>query len=133
MTFRRIILPLVLPAVVAGSIFTFALTLGDYIAPTLVSNTQFIGNVVYAYVGVAGNQPLPRHSRWSRRDHDRVPAHRPPARRVRGPLMIAARGLRIALRIATAVTLAFMYIPIVIDRPVRIQRRPGSRPGRSAG
>jgi putative spermidine/putrescine transport system permease protein len=57
-SFRRIVLPLVLPAVAAGSIFTFSLTLGDYITPTLVSGTQFIGNVVYANVGVAGNQPL---------------------------------------------------------------------------
>ncbi len=42
----------------AGAIFTFSLTLGDYITPTLVSNTKFIGNVVYDLVGVAGNQPL---------------------------------------------------------------------------
>jgi putative spermidine/putrescine transport system permease protein len=46
-TFRRVILPLTFPAVVAGSIFTFALTLGDYITPRLVSNNQFIGNVVF--------------------------------------------------------------------------------------
>jgi putative spermidine/putrescine transport system permease protein len=58
MTFRRIVLPLAFPAVVAGSIFTFSLTLGDYITPQLVSNTRFIGNVVYDFVGVAGNQPL---------------------------------------------------------------------------
>ena len=57
-TFRRVILPMVLPAVVAGSIFTFSLTLGDYIAPQLVSSTQFIGNVVYNNVGVANNLPL---------------------------------------------------------------------------
>jgi putative spermidine/putrescine transport system permease protein len=57
-TFRRVILPLALPAVVAGSIFTFSLSLGDYIAPSLVSSTQFIGNVVYANVGVANNLPL---------------------------------------------------------------------------
>jgi putative spermidine/putrescine transport system permease protein len=57
-TFRRVILPLAFPAVVAGSIFTFSLTLGDYITPQLVSNSQFIGNVVYNEVGVAGNQPL---------------------------------------------------------------------------
>jgi putative spermidine/putrescine transport system permease protein len=57
-TFRRVVLPLVFPAVVAGSIFTFSLTLGDYIAPTLVSNSQFIGNVVYANVGIANNLPL---------------------------------------------------------------------------
>ena len=57
-TFRRVVFPLALPAVVAGSIFTFSLTLGDYIAPTLVSSTQFIGNVVYSNVGVANNLPL---------------------------------------------------------------------------
>jgi len=57
-TFRRVVLPLAFPAVVAGSIFTFALTLGDYITPQLVSSTQFIGNVVFANVGVANNLPL---------------------------------------------------------------------------
>jgi putative spermidine/putrescine transport system permease protein len=47
-TFRRVILPLAFPAVVAGSIFSFSLTLGDYITPSLVSpDTQFIGNVVF--------------------------------------------------------------------------------------
>ncbi|MGB0093553.1 MAG: ABC transporter permease [Solirubrobacteraceae bacterium] len=49
-TFRRVILPLALPAIVAGSIFTFSLTLGDYITPQLVSNNQFIGNVVYSNI-----------------------------------------------------------------------------------
>jgi putative spermidine/putrescine transport system permease protein len=58
LTFRRVILPLALPAVVAGSIFTFSLTLGDYITPQIVSSTQFIGNVVYTNVGVANNLPL---------------------------------------------------------------------------
>jgi putative spermidine/putrescine transport system permease protein len=57
-TFWRVTLPLAFPAVVAGSIFTFSLTLGDYITPTLVSSTQFIGNVVYANVGIANNLPL---------------------------------------------------------------------------
>jgi putative spermidine/putrescine transport system permease protein len=57
-TFRRIVFPLAFPAVVAGSIFTFSLTLGDYIAPQIVSNTQFIGNVVYRNVGVAGDLPF---------------------------------------------------------------------------
>jgi putative spermidine/putrescine transport system permease protein len=55
-TFRRVILPLCFPAVVAGSIFTFALTLGDYITPRLVSNDQFIGNVIYS--NIANNQPF---------------------------------------------------------------------------
>ncbi len=57
-TLRRVILPLAFPAFVAGSIFTFSLTLGDYITPTLVSSTQFIGNVVYVNVGVANNLPF---------------------------------------------------------------------------
>jgi putative spermidine/putrescine transport system permease protein len=57
-TFRAVVLPLAFPAVVAGSIFTFSLTLGDYITPQLVSNTQFVGNVVYDNVGVANNLPF---------------------------------------------------------------------------
>ena len=57
-TFRRVILPLAFPAIVAGSIFTFSLTLGDFIVPSLVSSTQFIGNVIYVNVGVANNLPL---------------------------------------------------------------------------
>ena len=55
-TFRRVILPLAFPAVVAGSIFTFSLTLGDYITPRLVSNDQFIGNVVFN--NITNNLPL---------------------------------------------------------------------------
>jgi putative spermidine/putrescine transport system permease protein len=46
-TFWRVTLPLVFPAVVAGSIFTFSLTLGDYILPTLIADQQFIGTVIY--------------------------------------------------------------------------------------
>ncbi len=57
-TFFRVVLPTAFPAIVAGSIFTFSLTMGDYITPSLVSSTQFIGNVVYANVGVANNLPL---------------------------------------------------------------------------
>jgi putative spermidine/putrescine transport system permease protein len=55
-TFRRVILPLAFPAVVAGSIFTFALTLGDYITPRLVSNNQFIGNVIFN--NISNNLPF---------------------------------------------------------------------------
>ena len=59
-TTRKVILPLALPGIVAGSIFTFSLTLGDYITPKLVGGTgsQFIGNVVYDAVGVANNVPF---------------------------------------------------------------------------
>jgi putative spermidine/putrescine transport system permease protein len=58
MTFRQVTLPLVFPAIVAGSIFTFSLTMGDFIAPQLVSSTQFIGNVIYANVGSSGDLPF---------------------------------------------------------------------------
>jgi putative spermidine/putrescine transport system permease protein len=57
-SFWDITFPLVKPGVVAGSIFAFSLTLGDYIAPELVGNTQFIGNVIFDNVGVAGNIPF---------------------------------------------------------------------------
>lgn len=57
-TFRRVILPLALPGVAAGSIFTFSLTLGDYIAPQQVGNTEFIGNVIFGNVGIANNLPF---------------------------------------------------------------------------
>ena len=59
-TFRRVVLPLALPGVVAGSIFTFSLTLGDYVTPLLAggSSSQFIGNVVYDSVGISNNVPF---------------------------------------------------------------------------
>jgi putative spermidine/putrescine transport system permease protein len=59
-TFRRVLLPLALPGLAAGSIFTFSLTLGDFITPTLVggAGSDFIGNVVYRSVGVANNVPF---------------------------------------------------------------------------
>jgi putative spermidine/putrescine transport system permease protein len=59
-TFRSVVLPLALPGVIAGSIFTFSLTLGDYITPVLVggASSQFIGNVVFESVGVSNNVPF---------------------------------------------------------------------------
>ena len=59
-TFRRIVLPLALPGVIAGSIFTFSLTLGDYVTPLLAggAGSQFIGNVVYSSVGISNNVPF---------------------------------------------------------------------------
>ncbi|MDK3071977.1 ABC transporter permease [Sedimentitalea sp. JM2-8] len=58
-TFRHVLFPLALPGVIAGSIFTFSLTLGDYIIPQIVgSSRRFIGQAVYAYQGTAGNIPL---------------------------------------------------------------------------
>jgi len=58
-TLRHVILPLAMPGMLAGSIFTFSLTLGDYIIPSIVgSSRNFIGQAVYAHQGTAGNIPL---------------------------------------------------------------------------
>ncbi|WP_396432614.1 ABC transporter permease [Limnohabitans sp.] len=58
-TFRQVSLPLAMPGIAAGSIFTFSLTLGDYIIPQVIGNsTLYIGQVVYRQQGVAGNLPF---------------------------------------------------------------------------
>jgi putative spermidine/putrescine transport system permease protein len=58
-TFRHITLPLAVPGVVAGSIFTFSLTLGDFIIPTVLGNSRFfIGQAVYSHQGTSGNIPM---------------------------------------------------------------------------
>jgi putative spermidine/putrescine transport system permease protein len=58
-TFRHITLPLAFPGIVAGSIFTFSLTLGDYIIPSVIGDSSpFIGLAVYSYQGTSGNIPL---------------------------------------------------------------------------
>jgi putative spermidine/putrescine transport system permease protein len=58
-TFRAVVLPLAFPGIVAGSIFTFSLTLGDYIIPYIVGTSSlFIGQAVYVHQGTAGNIPL---------------------------------------------------------------------------
>ena len=58
-TFRHVIFPLALPGIIAGSIFTFSLTLGDYIIPGIIGSSRlFIGQAVYTQQGTAGNIPL---------------------------------------------------------------------------
>ena len=58
-TFRRVVLPLALPGVVAGSIFTFSLTLGDFVVPSVLGNSSyFIGQAVLVHQGTSGNLPL---------------------------------------------------------------------------
>jgi putative spermidine/putrescine transport system permease protein len=57
-TVRKVILPLALPGVVAGSIFTFSLTLGDYLTPTLVGKDLFLGNAIAQLTGISNNRPL---------------------------------------------------------------------------
>lgn len=57
-TFRKVIFPLALPGIVAASIFSFSLSLGDYLTPTLVGKNLFIGNAIDQLVGTAQNRPL---------------------------------------------------------------------------
>lgn len=57
-TFRYVVLPLAIPGIAAGSIFTFSLTLGDFIVPQLVARRYFIGNMVYSQQGAIGNMPM---------------------------------------------------------------------------
>jgi putative spermidine/putrescine transport system permease protein len=58
-TFRHVILPLAIPGVIAGSIFTFSLTLGDFIVPTVLGNSSFfIGQAVLSHQGTSGNMPM---------------------------------------------------------------------------
>lgn len=58
-TFRFVIIPLALPGIIAGSIFTFSLTLGDYIIPQIIGSSRlFIGQAVFSHQGTAGNIPL---------------------------------------------------------------------------
>jgi putative spermidine/putrescine transport system permease protein len=59
-TFRSVILPLALPGIAAGSIFTFSLTLGDYIMVDLVGGNKqdFLGSLIFRYQGVANDLPL---------------------------------------------------------------------------
>ena len=58
-TFAKVTLPLAIPGIVAGSIFTFSLTLGDYIIPQIVGSSRlFLGQVVYIQQGTSGNIPL---------------------------------------------------------------------------
>ena len=84
------------PGVVAGSIFTFSLTLGDYITPILVGNTQFIGNVVYRNVlGLTYNLPFAAaFAIVPLAVMGDLPRARAPGRRVRGALMEGRLGTR---------------------------------------
>ena len=118
-TFRRVVLPLVFPAVVAGSIFTFSLTLGDYIIPDLVSDAKFIGNVIYDNSAL-GNCPVAAaYSMVPIVIMLVVPARRPAAGRVRVPVRAARDGrVRLesafGLRVATGSCSAFLYIPLLV-------------------
>ena len=110
-TFFKVTLPLAFPAVVAGSIFTFSLTLGDYIAPDLITSQQFIGTVIYDKRGTN----LPVAAAFTL-----VPigvmivylARREAAQGVRGAVMVESRLTRVLLRLGAGLTLRFIYLPL---------------------
>ena len=107
---------MVLPSVVAGSIFTFSLSLGDYIAVQIVGGkTQLIGNLIYA--NVARQQPAAgrRAGHGARRDHGGLPARRAPHRRpqISEERLVTCPGPRVALRVADGARLSpFIYVPL---------------------
>ena len=116
-TFRRVVWPLAFPAIVAGSIFTFSLTLGDYIAPSLVANTKFIGNVIFDSVGVANNLPL--GAAFAVVPVVIMAVYLLVAKRlgrVRGAVggAMESRGGRVAIRICAWLVIAFVYVPLLI-------------------
>ena len=115
-TLRRVILPLAVPGIAAGSIFTFSLTLGDYIAPTLVGgpSSQLIGNVVFANVGVANNVPFA--AAFATVPLAIMAVYLMLMKRlgsVREPLM-ETRGTRIGLGVWALLVVAFLWIPLLI-------------------
>ncbi len=112
-TFRRVVLPLAFPAVVAGSIFTFSLTLGDYIAPGLVTTTQFIGTLILSRFGVPD---LPLAAALSIVPLAIMVGYLLVARRLgrlRGAVMSGRLG-RGALGLVSIAVLAFMYFPLAL-------------------
>ena len=118
-TVRSVILPLVFPAIAAGSIFTFSLTLGDYIAVTIVGGkTQLLGNLIYGQLVTANNQPLAAAAvdRAAGRDHA-VPARHAAHRRIGEHLMELlsfSRALPHLLRVCMWIGLAILYIPLIL-------------------
>ena len=122
-TFRNVLFPLALPGIVAGSIFTFSLTLGDYIIPQIIGNSQlFIGKAVYAHQGTAGNIPLAAAFTvvpivvmgfylWGAKNMGSVRC------------ALTASPPRSRSKIAAAAGLAFLHLPILLDLRLRLHHR----------
>ncbi len=128
-TFRRVILPLSIPAVVAGSIFTFSLTLGDYIVPG-----PRLDHPVHRQRHLRQRRPEPaargRVLAGPARDHAALPVHRPAPRRLRGPVMSGGLGPHRPCGSRRGLVLAFIYVPLTIVVALRLQRERHDRPGR---
>ena len=116
-TFRTVLLPLAFPGVVAGSIFTFSLTLGDFITPTIVGgdNHQLIGSVVYSNFGIANNAPFAAAFATVPLVIMAIYLHRRQAsRRLRAPLAVETRTTGALLRVWTILVVIFLWIPLAV-------------------
>ena len=114
-TMRRVVLPVLFPAMVAGSIFAFSLTLGDYIAVQIVGGAnQMLGNVDLRQ-RAEGQQPAVRRGGGDhpRRDHARLPGCRPPHRSAGEPMNLSTL-MRRVLAISTGLALLFVYAPLAL-------------------
>ena len=112
-TFRRVIFPLAFPAVVAGSIFTFSLTLGDYITPKLVSNSQFIGNTISN--SITSDRPFAGGALAMVQIVFMI-AYLAVARKLGAFEHVTrrTRRARALLRTAVGLGLAFIYVPLIV-------------------
>ncbi len=113
-TFRHVLFPLALPGIVAGSIFTFSLTMGDYIIPQIVGTSRlFIGQAVYAQQGTAGNIRLLPPSRSSRSSSWAFISQSPNAWGLRCALT-APNPQAFPSRSQPASAFAFLHLPILL-------------------
>ena len=122
-TLRSVVAPLVFPGIAAGSIFTFSLSLGDYIAVTIVGGkTQMLGNIIYGQLVTANNQPLAAAllAHPAGRDHP-LPSGDAADRRTGERLMLSA-GVRRTTRAWTLLVLVFLYAPLLLVRRQRLQQ-----------
>ena len=116
-SFRSVLLPLILPGIVAGSIFTFSLTLGDFITPDARRRRRLD---VHRQRRLPGSRHLQQRAvRGGLRDraaggHGHLPAGRPPAGSVRGAVIGTSRWSRVAFAVWAALIMLFLFFPIVI-------------------
>ena len=118
-TLGSVVLPLIYPAIIAGTIFSFSLSLGDYITVNIVGGAnQMLGNLVYTNVGAANNLPARSGDRADPdRHHLRLPRDRASHRRAQQPLgrdMRLGRTARLVLAAVTGLILVVIYVPLVV-------------------
>ena len=124
-TFRNVILPLALPGIVAGSIFTFSLTLGDYIIPQIIGTSQPLHRPGRLRAAGHGRQHPARRRlhRGADRHHGRLPHGRQAHGGLRCALTAADRPPLGACKLAAAGGLLFLHLPLAPHLPLRLHHR----------